>query len=75
MKLLRDRSASIQYEAFHVFKIFVANPRKEGVVLELLRRNQEKLLAFLRDFLPQREGTDEHFRDEKSFLLEEIAKL
>lgn len=27
MSLLRDPSASIQYEAFHVFKIFVANPR------------------------------------------------
>ena len=39
MGLLRDPSASIQYEAFHVFKIFVANPRKDATVLELLKRN------------------------------------
>ena len=75
MNLLRDRSNSIQYEAFHVFKVFVANPRKEPAVLELLRRNRERLLTFLDDFLNQRESQDEHFRDEKLFLKEEIRKL
>jgi len=75
MNLLRDRSASIQYEAFHVFKIFVANPRKEALVLELLRRNRDRLLMFLADFLAQREAQDDHFRDEKSFLIEEIRRL
>ena len=75
MNLLRDRSASIQYEAFHVFKIFVANPRKEAQVLELLQRNKERLLIFLADFLTQREAQDDHFRDEKSFLIEEIRRL
>ena len=70
-----DRSASIQYEAFHVFKIFVANPRKEALVLELLRRNRDRLLMFLADFLAQREAQDDHFRDEKSFLIEEIRRL
>ena len=75
MSLLRDPSASIQYEAFHVFKIFVANPRKEGHVLELLRRNKERLLVFLAQFLNAREQQDENFRDEKTFLVEEIHKL
>ena len=75
MSLLRDPSASIQYEAFHVFKIFVANPRKEGRVLELLRRNKERLLTFLVSLLTQREQQDENFRDEKCFLMEEIHKL
>jgi calcium binding protein 39 len=28
MILLRDKSRSIQFEAFHVFKVFVANPNK-----------------------------------------------
>ena len=75
MKLLRDRSASIQYEAFHVFKIFVANPRKEGTVLQLLQRNKAKLLQFLPGLLSSREQTDENFRDEKSFLIDEIHRL
>ena len=75
MNLLRDRSASIQYEAFHVFKIFVANPRKGPQILELLQRNKERLLTFLSDFLTQRAAQDEHFRDEKSFVIEEIRVL
>ena len=75
MGLLRDASPSIQYEAFHVFKIFVANPRKTGPVLELLQRNRVRLLAFLAPFLATREQQDEHFRDEKAFLIEEIQKL
>lgn len=28
MLLLRDKSPAIQFEAFHVFKVFVANPKK-----------------------------------------------
>ena len=73
MSLLRDASASIQFEAFHVFKIFVANPRKEPSVHELLVRNRERLLTFLDAFLVQRD--DDNFRDEKNFLLDEIRKL
>ena len=52
-----------------------ANPRKEGIVLDLLRRNKDRLLAFLPPLLQQREEKDEHFRDEKVFLLDEIRKL
>ena len=75
MNLLRDPSASIQYEAFHVFKIFVANPRKEGLVLELLQRNKARLLVFLAALLTTREQQDEHFREEKRFVIDEIHKL
>ena len=64
-----------RYEAFHVFKIFVANPRKGGQVLELLQRNKARLLAFLADFLTGREEKDDNFRDEKAFLIDEIHKL
>ena len=75
MNLLRDKSASIQYEAFHVFKIFVANPRKDGRVMDVLSRNKERLLAFLDHFLADREASDENFRDEKAFLIDEISKF
>ena len=75
MGLLRDPSPSIQYEAFHCFKIFVANPRKDGQVLDLLQRNRTRLLAFLEPFLAAREAQDENFRGEKAFLIEEIQKL
>jgi len=74
MILLRDKSSSIQFEAFHVFKIFVANPKKEEKVLEMLLRNKDKLLSFMSTFQNDK-ADDEQFTDEKRFLVEEISKL
>jgi calcium binding protein 39 len=48
MNLLRGNTKAIQFEAFHVFKIFVANPRKSTQVAEILVRNKLKLIDFLR---------------------------
>ena len=73
MILLRDRSSLIQYEAFHVFKILVANPNKGSRVLEMLLKNQQKLIEFISTF--QNEKPDEQFNEEKKFLLKEIRTL
>jgi hypothetical protein len=35
MNALRDRSRSIQFEAFHIFKIFAANPNKHPEVIHV----------------------------------------
>ena len=59
MNMLRDKSRNIQFEAFHVFKVFVANPKKPPQIEAILRRNKEKLLVFLRDFHNDKE--DEQF--------------
>lgn len=56
MNLLRDRSKNIQLEAFHVFKVFVANPKKTPAVEAILQRNRSRLLSFLGDFLRDRNG-------------------
>ena len=56
MNALRDRSKHIQLEAFHVFKVFVANPKKTPAVESILRRNRSRLLTFLQGFLPDRTG-------------------
>ena len=53
----------------------MANPRKAPLVLDVLTRNRARLLAFLEPFLASREGSDEGFKDEKAFLLDEIRKL
>ena len=50
MVLLRDKSEAIQFEAFHVFKVFVANPQKPRSVESILCRNRDKLIAYLRKF-------------------------
>ncbi|KZW00814.1 Mo25-like protein [Exidia glandulosa HHB12029] len=73
MNLLRDKSKNIQFEAFHVFKVFVANPNKPPQIAAILRRNKEKLLVFLRDFHNDKE--DEQFTDEKQFLIGQIQAL
>jgi len=73
MNLLRDKSKNIQFEAFHVFKVFVANPKKPQQIEVILRRNKDKLLAFLRAFHNDKE--DEQFTDEKQFLIVQIESL
>ena len=50
MDLLKDPSRSIQFEAFHVFKVFVANPNKTWPVVATLHNNKDKLLRYLEDF-------------------------
>ncbi|KAJ2805576.1 Hym1p [Coemansia guatemalensis] len=74
MNALNDRSKSIQYEAFHIFKIFVANPTKTPEVHKILYKNKDKLVKFLVDFQNDK-NSDEQFRDEKAFLVKEIRKL
>ncbi|KAH8103385.1 mo25 protein [Cristinia sonorae] len=73
MNLLRDSSRNIQFEAFHVFKVFVANPKKPPQIEAILRRNKEKLLVFLKGFHNDKE--DEQFTDEKQFLIVQIQNL
>jgi len=73
MNLLRDKSKNIQFEAFHVFKVFVANPKKTPQIATILKRNKEKLIVFLQNFHNDKE--DEQFNDEKQFLLTQIRAL
>ncbi|XP_046568927.1 calcium-binding protein 39-like [Haliotis rubra] len=74
MNMLRDKSRNIQFEAFHVFKVFVANPNKPKPILEILLRNKERLLEFLSKFHNDR-SEDEQFNDEKAYLIKQIKDL
>lgn len=74
MLLLKEKSPTIQFEAFHVFKILVANPRKPDTIVEILTRNKPKLIKLLENFLPDRDS-DEQFCQEKEYLVEEIRAL
>ncbi|KAJ3196328.1 hypothetical protein HDU82_001813 [Entophlyctis luteolus] len=56
MNLLRDKSRNIQFEAFHVFKVFVANPNKAKPILDILQKNKEKLVTYLTGFHNDRAG-------------------
>ncbi|GAX75482.1 hypothetical protein CEUSTIGMA_g2925.t1 [Chlamydomonas eustigma] len=74
MMLLKDQSRSIQFEAFHVFKVFVANPNKPQPIIDILTNNRDKLLKFLEEFHTERDE-DEQFREEKTVLIKEISLL
>jgi len=74
MNLLRDKSRNIQFEAFHVFKVFVANPNKTQPILDILLKNKEKLVEFLLNFHTDR-TEDEQFNDEKTYLIKQIKEL
>ena len=49
MSLLRHNNPSIQFEAFNVFKVFVANPQKPVEIVDILANpiSKPKLLEFL----------------------------
>ncbi|CAN0402699.1 unnamed protein product, partial [Ectocarpus fasciculatus] len=73
MNLLRDKSPNIQYEAFHVFKVFVANPKKPREVTKILVNNKAKLIAYLENFHNDRD--DAQFKEEKKLLVSTLSLL
>jgi len=73
MILLKGNTKAIQFEAFQVFKIFVANPKKSPGVVDILLRNRAKLIEFLKKF--QKDKDDEQFNDEKGILLNALEQL
>ncbi|ODQ63090.1 Mo25-like protein, partial [Nadsonia fulvescens var. elongata DSM 6958] len=81
MILLRDKSKSIQSEAFNIFKIFVANPKKTKPVYDILVKNKFKLIEFLERFNIDKPSSNgggsgstqtEMFNEEKRFVLKQI---
>ncbi|KAE8962836.1 hypothetical protein PR003_g28095 [Phytophthora rubi] len=73
MLLLREPSDALRMDAFHVFKIFVANPNKSNEVEQLLVRNCEKLLAFVSDFGKAEVSRD--FLQERSLLVFALERM
>lgn len=73
MTLLKDTSKNIQTSAFHLFKVFVANPKKPLAIVKVLIQNREKLLIFLENFHLDKE--DKQFEEEKELLIKELKIL
>ncbi|DBA00528.1 TPA: hypothetical protein N0F65_006432 [Lagenidium giganteum] len=73
MLLLREPSQALRMDAFHVFKIFVANPNKSVEVEQLLMLNREKLLSFVSDF--GRSESNRDFHQEKSLLIFTLQRM
>nr|XP_043622839.1 putative MO25-like protein At5g47540 [Erigeron canadensis] len=72
MNLLRDTSRSIQIDAFHVFKLFVANENKPPEIASILVTNRSKLVRLLGAFV---QTDDEMFETDKVQVVNELAVL
>ncbi|XP_009625972.1 putative MO25-like protein At5g47540 isoform X1 [Nicotiana tomentosiformis] len=79
MNLLRESSKNIQLDAFHVFKLFVANRNKPSDIVNILVANRSKLLRFFASFRIDKEyclfAEDEQFEADKAQVVKEIAEL
>lgn len=75
MLLLRDKSPHITLDAFHVFKIFVANPNKSPEIIKILSDNKIKLCTYLEGLHKEKEAKEAQFRDEKALVISIIDAL
>lgn len=53
----------LMYPCGIIWQVFVANPKKPPQIENILRRNKDKLLAFLKNFHNDKEGASIRFHD------------
>ena len=75
MKLIRDTSPHITLDAFHVFKVFVANPNKPPEIVQILKDNQVKLCAYLSSLHNEKAENDPQFKGERDLIVSTIEAL
>lgn len=63
MKLLLADSNAIQFEAFQIFKVFAANPRKPPRVQHILHKNKDKLVDLLQKIRSYKEDDKQFSKD------------
>ena len=56
------------------YQVSVANPNKTQPIVDILLKNQTKLIDFLSNFQKDRTD-DEQFNDEKTYLIKQIRDL
>lgn len=73
MMLLSDKLKNVQLEGFHIFKFFVAKPKKSQKILDLLTKNKENFVQFFNNFDVSDTGTN--IVEERDYIMHEIQKL
>lgn len=74
MNLLREDSKVLQVDAFHVFKIFAANPKKPQRVHQILFRNRDRLIKLIDTFKPSNDN-DKSFMDDRVAVVNALKGL
>ncbi|XP_074567638.1 uncharacterized protein LOC141824279 [Curcuma longa] len=75
MALLKDSSKNIQISAFHIFKVFVANPNKPRPIIDFLVGNREELLIALQKLPASKGEEDDQVEEEKGLIIDEIQTI
>lgn len=71
LMLLSNPSKVVQFEAFHIFKIFAANPKKTPKITKILHLNMERIVKILNQ-IDQDRLDDPEFKQDKIAV---VAKL
>jgi len=69
------KNGTVRYEAFHMLKVFIANPRKTPEVHDLLIEHKDRLTEFLNTFTLKSQETKESFYKEKSSCKAKLNKM
>lgn len=75
MNMMRDSSATIRMEVFHVFKIFAVNPRKPRRVEQILARNKERLIKLLENTVGEKPRADKALLNDLQTVLCKLEDL
>lgn len=73
MLLLSDKLKNLQLEGFHIFKFFVAKPKKSQKVLDILIKNKDNFQRFFDAF--DVSTAPPNVQEERDFIMHEIQKL
>ena len=71
---LRGKKTAVALQAWDVFKLFVANPRKPDGITLMLRQAKRMLLKFLKKFGTAKKG-DSRFEREVGMVLQVLGQL
>ena len=72
--LLGNPSKVVQFEAFHIFKIFAANPNKTPKVIKILSQNTDRIYKLLNQ-IEQDRPDDNEFRQDKNAVVTKMQAL
>lgn len=73
MILLSDKLKNVQTEGFHIFKFFVAKPKKLPKIIDILAKNKDNFEHFFANFDVNNSAPG--LVEERDYILHEIQKL
>lgn len=73
MQTMSSQYHGISIEAYHIFKLFVANDPKTEIIIKILKQNGRMLIDFIKEILPDTE--DEHLLQERDYVIMTLKLL